>query len=300
MGSSEMQHKIAQISKVDLVGYLADLGYQPTKIRGLDFWYLSPLRNERTASFKVNRRLNRWYDFGTGNGGSLLDFGLLYFNCTIGDFITRFKSESASRQDMLLIRNASATKIMVTKVKRLSAPSLIRYLTSRGIGLELADQYCNQVHYSLKDKEYFGIGFRNDSGGYEIRNPFFKCSSNPKDITTIKNHCSSVSVFEGFMDFLSFLVLFDQTGTNLTDYLILNSLSFFNKSMLLLQSYQQIFLYLDNDEAGHNCSLSASRQTPAFKCMNHLYKDYKDINDMLVSRLLPPLPAPMDISPPIV
>ena len=300
MESSEMQLRIAQINDVDLVAYLAELGYQPTKTKGLDYWYLSPLRNERTASFKISRRINRWYDFGIGRGGRLIDFGLLFFNCTIGDFFSLFKSGPALIHDVQLIRHAPASKIIVTNAKRLSAPSLIRYLSGRGIGFELADLYCNQVNYKFGDKHYFGIGFRNDSGGYEIRNPFFKCSSSPKDVTTIKYNCSSVSVFEGFMDFLSFLVLFDQMGTHLTDYLILNSLSFFNKSMLLLHSYQQVFIYLDNDDAGQICSRSACKQSSAFISMNHLYKDYKDLNDMLIGRLLSPMPAPADISPPMV
>ena len=73
----------AEANKVDLVDYLYSLGFTPTKISGNDYWYLSPLRNERTASFKINRNKNVWYDHGTGNGGTLVDFATQYFTSDI-------------------------------------------------------------------------------------------------------------------------------------------------------------------------------------------------------------------------
>lgn len=61
--------------------------------------------------------------------------------------------------------------------------------------------------YELDVKEYYGIGFKNDSGGYEIRNPYIKTSSAPKDIKTITNNAKEAVVFEGFFDFLSFITI---------------------------------------------------------------------------------------------
>ena len=69
-----------------MVDYLSRLGYQPTKIKNADYWYLSPLRNEKTASFKINRKLNCWYDHGIGKGGNIIDFAILFHNCTISKF----------------------------------------------------------------------------------------------------------------------------------------------------------------------------------------------------------------------
>lgn len=61
-----------QAKQIELVSYLNHLGFQPEKIVGDDYWYLSPFRDEKHASFKVNSRRNVWYDFGTGEGGTLL------------------------------------------------------------------------------------------------------------------------------------------------------------------------------------------------------------------------------------
>src|SRR5919199_1336957 len=66
-----------EVRQMDIVSYLSSLGYQPSKIRNHDYWYHSPLRNEKTPSFKVNRKLNRWYDHGIGKGGNLIDFAIL-------------------------------------------------------------------------------------------------------------------------------------------------------------------------------------------------------------------------------
>ena len=65
---------IGQAKQIDLVDYLASLGYNPAKIKREEYWYLSPLREERTASFKVDRRQNVWYDHGLGTGGNLSYF----------------------------------------------------------------------------------------------------------------------------------------------------------------------------------------------------------------------------------
>ncbi|HEU4606900.1 MAG TPA: CHC2 zinc finger domain-containing protein, partial [Chitinophagaceae bacterium] len=86
----------AQAKQIDLVDYLASLGYQPQKVRNGDYWYHSPLREEKTPSFKVNRKLNVWYDHGTGKGGDLVDFGTLYFNCNITDFLLRLAGQQVS------------------------------------------------------------------------------------------------------------------------------------------------------------------------------------------------------------
>jgi len=50
--------------------FLAYNGYKPIKDNGIDLLYLSPLRIEKTASFKVNDNLNFWFDFGLATGGN--------------------------------------------------------------------------------------------------------------------------------------------------------------------------------------------------------------------------------------
>lgn len=152
MGSSERQLTYTQVKAMNLVQYLAELGHQPKRVKVHDHWYLSPLRNERTASFKVNSSINRWYDFGTGQGGNLIDFGLCYFNCTIKEFLEGFQSILPAIPAVQGSKIKPAPKIVITQVKPLYAPSLIRYLCGIGISFELANRYCSQIHYQLNGK----------------------------------------------------------------------------------------------------------------------------------------------------
>ncbi|KHD90122.1 hypothetical protein AH06_01830, partial [candidate division TM6 bacterium Zodletone_IIa] len=79
----------AEARKIDLVQYLSDLGFEPAKIRSNDYWYLSPLRQEKTPSFKVNRKLNVWFDHGIQKGGNLVNFGMFFHTCSATEFLQK-------------------------------------------------------------------------------------------------------------------------------------------------------------------------------------------------------------------
>jgi hypothetical protein len=116
---------------------------------------------------------------------------------------------------------------------------LINYLQKRKIPISIADKYCREVRYELNDKNFYGIGFKTDSGSYEIRNPFLKLSSSPKSSTTICNGSKNVTVLEGFFDFLSYQVLAQRNILPSSDFIVLNSLSFFEKSRSAMEKYEQ-------------------------------------------------------------
>jgi hypothetical protein len=111
-------------------------------------------------------------------------------------------------------------------------------LHQRRIPIEVAKQYCNEVLFRYSDKEYFAIGFKNNSGGYELRNPFFKGSSSPKDSTTFENGAQEIAVFEGFFDFLSFLSIMQNATAITGNFLVLNSVSFFEKARPFMEQHQ--------------------------------------------------------------
>jgi hypothetical protein len=277
-----------EVKELDLVDYLSTLGFNPTKIRGNDYWYLSPLRGEKTASFKIDRKINCWYDHGLGKGGNLIDFGMLYFNCTALEFIKNLSGNFSLQQPIKVSAGKEnvAAKIIVLSDYMLSSPQLTIYLTKRKIPFEIADKFCREVRYQMNDKIYYGIGFKTDSGSFEIRNPFMKSASSPKSITTFNNGTDEVAVFEGVFDFLSYQVNAAKQSFNSTDFIVLNSLSFFEKSRSVMENYKQIKLYLDNDKAGQNCSRYALFLSSKYTDESGLYKNYKDLNDWLVNQNL--------------
>ncbi|MDJ1493721.1 toprim domain-containing protein [Cytophagaceae bacterium DM2B3-1] len=288
---------IEQIKALDIVDYLALLGYEPVKVRNVNYWYHSPLRGEKTPSFKVNRQLNCWYDHGIGKGGTIIDFGMLYYQCSIAEFLQKMNVGLALSDPTTLIPKlisksfsqepASESKLTILQEAPITSISLIRYLQSRCIPIDVARQFCCQVSYQIGDKEYYGIGFKNDSGGYEIRTPFFKASSSPKDITTITNSGKEVLVFEGFSDFLSY----QTTGRNQpivsSDFVILNSVSFFEKACPILEQYESIHLYLDQDTTGQRITAHALSLSTKYKDESHKYTGSKDLNEWLVHNTKP-------------
>jgi hypothetical protein len=144
-------------------------------------------------------------------------------------------------------------KLDVVSIKELTAPELIDYINRRGIETSIARAYCKEVDFKIGPKIYSAVGFRNISGGYELRNSWFKGSSSPKDISFIDNHSDKVCVQEGFIDFLSVIQIDDRRIMDLckdSDFLVLNSLSMLNKSLPILKAHDHVILFLDNEDAG--------------------------------------------------
>lgn len=280
---------VKEVKQLDMVDYLSSLGFKPAKISNNSYWYHSPLHGEKTPSFKVNRKLNRWYDFAEGKGGNIVDFGIRYHNCDVSDFLQRLDTVpkvELKRQDILKLeerRENMENSIKVISEHSISSYSLLNYLKSRRISIETADEFLKEVRYQISDRIYYALGFKNDSGGYELRNASFKGSSSPKDITFLNNDAREVAVFEGFFNFLSYKNMYYKQEEPLRNFLILNSTSFFEKSIPQMQAHNQVHLYLDNDKTGQKCTSQAMAiDKEKFRDQRQLYQKYDDLNDWLM------------------
>lgn len=267
---------------IQIADFLAEKGYLPISKKGANWWYLSPLHNENTASFKVNVDKNVWYDFGLGKGGGLATLvNLLYHPNNFQDYLHHL---SGIRPSFLVTpqttREDSATFSNI-EVKGLNNSALLRYLGKRGITQQVASQYCKEIHYQNHGKNYFAVGFPNRSGGYEIRNPYFKGCISPKDISIISQGNKACHVFEGFIDFLSYVVLNGEC-----DAVVLNSVINVPKSIDYLNRYDSIYCHLDNDKAGHDAT-----EQIRILCKGNVidaseeYGEAKDLNEFLCKRM---------------
>ena len=273
-----------KLREIDLVGFLASIGYEPAKIKGPNYWYRSPLRSEKTPSFKVNRRLNRWNDFGTGKGGSIIDFCLEYYQRDFKEIVQLLSGQTSLPARKFPKIPDEMSPILVTREKTITSPALLGYLKVRGIPIRIAEEYLKEINFSLNGKSLFALSFKNDLGGYEIRNKFFKGSSTPKAVSSISKGHNSLSVFEGFFDFLSYLKLRSEMKWPETDYLILNSLSLLEQSLPLILDYQAVSLYLDNDPAGQKATEYLLVKSQIIQDGSAHYKGFQDLNEFLVSR----------------
>ena len=285
---------IDQIKQIKLQDFLATMGCKPVKQYGVNLMYLSPLRTEKHASFKINTELNLWYDFGIGKGGNIIDLAeLLYNSSDVSYLIHQIERNALGCVSVSLPTvkpNAPQNSFENLQVLSITHPALINYLEERCIGIEIARTVCKELHFDTRGKHYFGIGFPNIAGGYEIRNPFFKGGITPKDISLFHNEESKQScfVFEGFMDFLSFMMLRrkENDGLKRQDYLVLNSVSNAHKALESLSHYKNVQCFLDNDEAGRNAYLRLSKELGSSVLdSSSLYSDFKDLNDYLCAEV---------------
>ena len=273
---------IRTAKSIPLAAYLSGLGFLPVKRRGTDLWYLSPLRKETRASFKVNTRLNTWYDFGIGRGGNIISLAAEIYEMDDVSRLLRLIGANTPASvpfDPIQERNISPTE-----------PEFGNVLKSRKIDLKTAQTLCKEVCYTVRGKFYFAVGFANDRGGYEIRNRYFKGAIPPKDTTWIRPQKSNRScrLFEGFTDYLSYLTLCKQGDVSWhssnEDFLILNSASLLPRAKERKQGYEHIVCCLDRDTTGRRL---INELRTIFGTRAHddsiMYDGWKDLNDYLVN-----------------
>jgi len=256
-----------------------------------EVWIKSPFNpGEKTASFKINTVKNVWYDFARGEGGNILDLVMALNNCNLSQALEKLETGNFSfSQAKLSFSNTTVTtdknisQYKINKVQSLQNKALIDYLKSRKISIDIANKYLQEVYYEQKDKNYFALGFENDSKGFEVRNAYFKGCLGSKDITTIKGIGNKeLSIFEGFMDFLSALIYF-KIDSFKSDVIVLNSVAQKSKIEELLYSdlYNKIYLFLDNDKKGKEVKNEFYNiNNNCIDCSN-FYKGYKDFNEFL-------------------
>ena len=289
---------IAEAKNISLADYLQSIGIAPCKRQGNNLWYYSPFRKETESSFKVNLSRNEWYDFGMGKGGNIIDFvreyhgidSVSYALQTIGVEVPKIASDSFSFRPP-----ESLPCFEDISIQPLTNTALLQYLKERNIHLPFAEQECKEIHFTSKGKRYFAIGFENELGGYELRNKYFQGCLSPKSFTNIKNGNDSCCIFEGFMDYLSYLTLTTQENpdypnvTKKHDYIILNSAANLSKALDTIGGYDTIYCYLDNDNAGIKAQLTISDKC-GFRVSDQskFYSGYKDLNDYLCGKKLLP------------
>ncbi|RPD39310.1 toprim domain-containing protein [Chitinophaga barathri] len=293
----------AELKKIDMVDFLASLGFypDPQKSRGTNHWYHSPLNPpDNSPSFKVNSALNTWYDHSIGAGGTLIDFATRFFNCSVSELLSNWGNDfSFHPQQHIPVTSglpAEQSAIKVFETLPLQHPALLQYISSRQVSIELAKRYCQEVHFELLGRHNFAVGFANSAGGFELRNKYFKGSSAPKAVTVLNaENGDTLKVFEGFFDFLSYQHLMQLSKLPPQDFLILNSLSFFEQSRPFMETYKHVELYLDSNTPARRITEQFIKENPCYADQSYFYRKFDDLNDFLcnssrINKRIPALP----------
>ena len=283
---------IKEIKSIPLAAFLSQLGHEPAVIKGTRLWYKSPLRQEHTPSFKVETALNCWYDFGLGRGGNIIDLAAELYQSTDLRYLMRCIADRYPVPSVPTVASSfasqhSAPSMERIKVVPLEHRALVAYLQERGIPAHIATVNCKEAHYRVNGKPYFAVAFENVSGGWELRNRYFKGCRGSKDISYLPwardGPSAECAVFEGFIDYLSALALSIISGA---DVIILNSVVNVNKAVPFLRGYRTISCYLDNDAAGQTAlsELTAIYGSTVID-RSTFYAEFNDVNDWLRNKV---------------
>ena len=295
------EEDLSLIKRYPIVEYLERKGIKPVRRTAAYALYCSPLREETHPSFKVDTEKNLWIDYGEGRGGSIIDLCMRMEGHTLSEAICRLgqnalehtaHSYSSSKRETSISPNqrkditASGTR-RLTSISDTLPPHLQEYLKKeRCINLEKATPFLKCISYEVRGRRYEAIGFANSSGGYELRdNHLFKGIVAPKDITPIfENKAQPVYLFEGFMDFLSFLSM---KGEVTNQCLVMNSVSNVVRSIHYLnkRNITSVRAFLDNDDAGRKAVQEFVNTGFKVEDMAVYYRDFKDLNEFHVSRV---------------
>ena len=291
------EEDLSRIKRYPIVEYLERKGIKPVRKTPTYAMYRSPLREETHPSFKVDTEKNLWIDYGEGRGGSIIDLCMRMEGCTLSEAIHRLGQNASDNGTSSFLNdfvpNNSQPVMAVNGARRLIEisdtlpPHLQDYLTKeRCINLEKAMPFLKCISYEVRSRLYQAIGFANLSGGYELRDDkTFKGTIAPKDITPIfTDRTEPVCIFEGFMDFLSFLSMKEEITNHC---LVMNSVSNVARTIRYLNDRHltHIRAFLDNDEAGRRTVQDFIKAGFHVEDMNIHYKDFKDLNDFHVSRV---------------
>ena len=297
------EEDLSRIKRYSIVEYLERKGIKPVRSTPAYALYHSPLREDTHPSFKVDTEKNLWIDYAEGKGGSIIDLCMRLEGCTLSETIrhlgrntlddTVHSPYKESVQDTFMqesIRQAASTNGGARRLTGISDTlplHLQKYLTEeRCINMEKAMPFLRCISYEIRGLHYQAIGFANQSGGYELRdNGMFKGTIAPKDITPIfTDGVDPVCIFEGFMDFLSFLSMKEEI---ISHCLVMNSVSNVARAIRYLNDRHltHIRAFLDNDDAGRKATNDFIRAGFKVEDMSVHYGRFKDLNEYHIHRV---------------
>lgn len=266
-----------------MTDYLGSIGFKPARETSGRAWYLSPLHTETNPSFVVKKINNTWEDYALRSHGDLIDFVKAYDGITTGEAIRAINGGERTMRtfDPEEYKHHVKEGITVETVGSITSPPLLEYLKERCISEEVAQRHCVQAKWQFTTNPAswnYGIAFRNDSNGLEIRTKDFKVGNSPKTYRTMGEYTPECNVFEGFFDYLSVLTEHKTMHLKNQTY-ILNSLAFVHILIDTFKGYEGVNLFIDNDAAGDDKVRVMRDEGIVVNDMRHLFKGFEDYNE---------------------
>ena len=292
-------YDLQYIKAIPIADYLHACGIKPAKRYNGYALYHAPYREDPNASLKVDFRQNLWHDYGTSQGGSIIDLVMKMRGCSAYEAIAHLAEGKATtlapssfhreahigqRRDEQRPNNTRCI-LSINEALPLHLQSYLREV--RKIDLAVASPYLHHVRYEVGGREYSAIGFPNRAGGYELRDDkTFKGTITPKDISVIAGQANNAPlyIFEGVMDFLSLLTMKGKEA--ISPSIVLNSVSNIHRAVAYLheKGIDSVRAFFDNDPAGRQALQAIQSTGIKVEDMSRHYSRYKDLNEYHIAQ----------------
>lgn len=274
--------------QIGIVEYLRGIGIEPASITARGYMYRCPWRDDKHPSLSVTPDGRAWFDHSTGEKGSVIDLAMKVNNTNDLAAVCALFASSSFHQSRPFDQGKEKDKAQAFKsfnIVPLQSRGLFAYLNERGIPGNVARSYCQEARYSFsgQDGGLYALAFPNDKGGYELRSKHYKGCKSPKGITThFELENAPTVVFEGFMDFLSFVAM---EGARRHNYCILNSITNAGEAIEKLSGCAKVYLCLDNDDPGREAAAHIRDSLGGdVEDISSRILPYKDLNDFLLKK----------------
>lgn len=292
-------YDLQYIKAIPIADYLHACGIKPAKRYNGYALYHAPYREDPNANLKVDFRQNLWHDYGTSQGGSIIDLVMKMRGCSAYGAIAHLAEGKATtlapssfhreahigqRRDEQRPNNTRRI-LSINEALPLHLQSYLREV--RKIDLAVASPYLHHVRYEVGGREYSAIGFPNRAGGYELRDDkIFKGTIAPKDISVIAGQANNapLCIFEGVMDFLSLLTMKGKEA--ISPSIVLNSVSNIHRAVAYLheKGIDSVRAFFDNDPAGRQALQAIQSTGIKVEDMSRHYSRYKDLNEYHIAQ----------------
>ncbi|MBK0383548.1 toprim domain-containing protein [Pedobacter sp. SD-b] len=275
------QSILDQVKEKSISDYLQSKGVLKDAKRSTakNSFFHSPFTDDRTASLNVNEHKNSFFDYSAQLGGDIIKLCMELERC---EFKTAVEKLSGLNLSNVKPPEETFNELVITKTHELKNLHLEDYLHyERKINVSLCYSYIQEVHFHFSknpEKKQYAVGFKNDKGGFDLRSKFSKVAKSPKWFTTINPGTKKVSVFEGFMDFLSAVTFWNMKPAHTV--IILNGSAMIH--FVDFMPYSDISFYGDNDTGGNK---AFAQMPPHTKDKRGLFNGYNDFNEFLVKRI---------------
>lgn len=289
---------IEQANTIAISEILKNLYLKPAYENEHEAMYVSPIRNTRTATFRVDKITNTWFDPVIAKEGGIIELACQYLKYrkqdhTIHDALRWLEIMSGRapgiKAVMIAKSERSAKDLDLVSVGPLEDPALIGYLAIHAITPETAAHYLEEVTVldNKSGKRFMALGFRNDHDDYELCSPQFKGCLGLTDVTFIRGTVFEPLVIDIFKDCIGFLTAVENNnGKPLSnDVIVLNSMANLDKTapFFNVPYYQFAHSWMDNDAEG----ITATRLLSEFfktlgtirhKPQNYIYEGHENFN----------------------